>query len=324
MASYTTTNAPLPWMEPYLQDYMGRAQDVANQGYTASPNTYTAPNQYLQSGWNAVANRAMQGSQVLNDASQALTNNFSAAPMTAASTGGAGEGMNPYATQTNKFMGVNNPYLSDTIANAQKDLVSSYNMIERPQWDKAMAGSGSFGNSGVSEYQNRAQNDLTTQLGRIGLDARMGAYNQSANLMENQLNRQTSAGESQLGRQFQGAQSAAQRADNAALAGRQLQMQAIGMAPQFAQQDYNDANALLNVGNQMQTYDQGRADQNYRWWQEAQNFPRQQMGTYGQALGVGNTGSTQTQTQPDPSTAAQLLGGGLTGAAIYKMLFPGG
>jgi hypothetical protein len=83
-----------------------------------------------------------------------------------------------------------------------------------------------------------------------------------------------------------------------------------------------DANNLLNAGQQRQAFDQGQADQNYRWWQEAQNYPRQQLAAYGQALGQGQ-GGTQTQNAPDPSTASQLLGGGLTGAAIYRMLFGG-
>lgn len=257
MATYTTTSAPLPWQEPYLQDYMGRAMDLANQPYNPSPQTYTGPNNALQASWQATANRAMQGSPVMSQANQQLTNIM-----------GGG------------FMG-GNPFLNQQIESAQGDLLRSYNLMAKPAWDKAMQGSGSFGNTGVMEYQQNAQNDLMRNLGRIGSDMRFQNYSTERGLMQN----------------------------------------ALGMAPTFANQDYVDANALQNVGQQMQGFDQGQADQNYRWWQESQNFPRQQLAQYGQALGVGG-GGTSTQTAPDPSRASQLLGGTLTGAAIYNMLFP--
>jgi hypothetical protein len=258
MATYTTTSAPLPWQEPYLQDYMGRAMDLANQPYNPSPQTYTGPNNALQASWQATANRAMQGSPVMSQANQQLTNIM-----------GGG------------FMG-GNPFLNQQIESAQGDLLRSYNLMQKPAWDKAMQGSGSFGNTGVMEYQQNAQNDLMRNLGRIGSDMRFQNYATERGLMQN----------------------------------------ALGMAPTFANQDYVDANALQNVGQQMQGFDQGQADQNYRWWQESQNFPRQQLAQYGQALGVGG-GGTQTQTAPDPSKGSQLLGGALTGAALYKMLFGG-
>jgi hypothetical protein len=449
MATYTTTNAPLPWMEPYLQDYMSRAQEVANAPYQASPQTYTGPNNLLTQGWQAVANRAMQGSPVMSAANQQLQNTINGGFMNRQAAGNSNAGqMNPYANtandsagvgnanagvannaanvgnanagQFNPFAGVanqqanvgnqylgasnpyasmSNPYLSQSIADAQGDLVRSYNLTQKPAWDKAMQSSGSFGNTGVMEMQQNAQNDLMKNLGRIGTDMRMNAYNQAANLNENQVGRMFSSGEAQAGRQFNAGENMASRLYGAgqqqaqnlynsgeAMAGRQFnagqqqaqnlfnagaatqsnlfnagqqqaqnrfnagnqyaqnmfnagesqagrqdaitgqergfQQSAMGMAPQFANQDYVDANNLLNAGQQRQAFDQGQADQNYRWWQEAQNYPLQRLQAYGNALGAGQ-GGTQTQNAPDPSTASQLLGGGLTGAAIYKMLFGG-
>lgn len=449
MATYTTTNAPLPWMEPYLQDFMSRAQSVANAPYTASPQTYTGPNNLLTAGWQAVANRALQGSPVMSQANQQLMNTMGGQYLGRQASANANAGqMNPYmdasnanagvsnanagaynsaagtvnanAGQMNQYAGVgnaaanvgnqylgasnpfasmSNPYLSQSIADAQGDLVRSYNLTQKPAWEKAMQASGSFGNTGVMEYQQNAANDLMKNLGRIGTDMRMNAYNQAAGLNENQVGRLFSSGEAQAGRQFNAGESMAgrlygagqQQAQNLfnagaaqqqnlvnageAQAGRQFsagaatqanlfnagqqqaqnrfsagtqyaqnlfnagqdfagrqdaitgvergyQQAAMGMAPNFANQDYVDANNLLNAGNQRQAFDQGQADQNYRWWQEAQQYPQQRLAAYGQALGVGG-GGTSTQSAPDPSTASQLLGGGLTGAAIYKMLFGG-
>lgn len=485
MATYTTTNAPLPWMEPYLQDYMSRAQDVANMPYVQSPQTYTDPNQMLQTGWQAAYNRALSGSPELSAARSALTstiqggfmgrgastnpnagqmnpylntfnslagqsNPFAAQGNVNAGVVNANAGVdndyagvsnaaanaaNPYSAQMNQFAGIgnaaagvtnpfasmNNPYLSQSIADAQGDLVRSYNLTQKPAWDQAMQRSGSFGNTGVMEMQQNAANDLQKNLARIGTDMRMNAYNQAAGLNENQVGRLFSSGEAQAGRLYGAGQQQAQNiyGSGEALAGRQFgagqqqaqnlfsagaqrqqnlygagqqqaqnlfnagatlqgnlfnagqqqsqnlyntgqqqmqnrfgagqqyaqnlfnagqdwagrqdainaqergfQQSAIGMAPGFANQDYTDINALLNAGNQRQLFNQGLNDQNYKWWQESQNFPRQQLATYGQALGVGG-GGTSTQTAPDPSTASQLLGGGLTGAMILKLLTGG-
>lgn len=258
MATYSTTNAPLPWMEPYLQDYMSRAQTVANTGYTPSPTTAVSANPYLQQGWQAVANRAMSGSPVMGAANQTLMNTLS---------GG--------------YLSSGNPYLQSQIDAAQGDLAKNFNLVNKPGWDSRMAKAGGY-NSGVAEVAANDYGNLSNSMGRIGSDMRYNAYNSE----------------------------------------RQLMNSALGMAPTYANQDYVDANALLNVGQQAQTFNQAQADQNYKWWQEAQQFPQNKLDAYGRALGV-MSGGTSTQTAPDPSTASQVIGGGLTGIALWKALFGG-
>lgn len=258
MATYTTTQAPLPWMEPYLQDYMGRAQTVANQPYQQSPGTYVAPNNYLSMGWNATANRAMQGSPEMNAARGQLTNIIG---------GGMMQG---------------NPYLDQSISNAQGDLVQQWNMVAKPQWDKAMQQSGSFGNTGVQQYAGMAADSLQKNLARISTDMRGNAYNTERGYMQ----------------------------------------QALGMAPAFAAQDYQDLNALNAAGMQAQQFANQQQQQNQNWWQEAQMYPQQRLDAYGRALGVGGGGTT-TQQAPDPSRTSQAVGGALTGAALWNMIFGG-
>ncbi len=149
----STTSAP-PWMIPYMQDYMGRVQDVANRPYVQSPTQYTDPNDYLTAGWNATANRATQGSPVMDAANSTLQNTIS---------GG--------------YLSQNNPYLTNQINAAQGDLTRAWNTVEKPAWDKAMQNSGSFGNTGVMEANDLAQSELQKNLGRIGSDMRFNAYN---------------------------------------------------------------------------------------------------------------------------------------------------
>ena len=70
--AYTTQNTPLPWVTPYAQDYLARAQEIANTGYTPSPTQSAQPNEALNTGWQAIAQRAMQGSPVMSAANQQL------------------------------------------------------------------------------------------------------------------------------------------------------------------------------------------------------------------------------------------------------------
>jgi len=153
MAQYTTTNAPLPYVQPYLQDYLSKAQDVSNQGYTQGPGTYTGPNNLLNTGWQAVANRATQGSPEMSAARTQLGN-----------------------TINGNFLNAN-PYLQNQVQQAQGDLAQSYNQVQAPAWDKAMQSSGSFGNTGVMQAQGQAQDMLQRNMGRVASDMYGNAYN---------------------------------------------------------------------------------------------------------------------------------------------------
>lgn len=257
MATYTTTNAPLPWMEGYLQDFMGRAQDVANTPYQQSPGTYTGPNAMLTGGWQAAATRAQQGSPVMGAANANLQKNIE------------GGYLSPES----------NPYLQKSVQAAQQDTVNAYNQVQVPQWAKAMQGSGSFGNSGVSEYAAMDASNLQRNLGNMANNAYMGAYNQD----------------------------------------RDRQQAATMAAPAFANQDYTDIRALLDAGQQAQGYDQAQQNQTQQWFKDQQGYAQSQLGNYGAALGVG-TGGTSTQNSPDPSKTSQIVGGGLTGIALYNLL----
>lgn len=257
MATYSTTNAPLPWMEGYLRDAAARAQQVANTPYKQAPGTYAGPNNLLQSGWQAVANRATQGTPEMSAARTQLTNTIN---------GG-------YVNS--------NPYLSQNIADAQGDLTRSYNMVNKPAWDKAMQGSGSFGNTGVMEAASYDRDNLQRNLARISTDMRGANYTQE----------------------------------------RGMQQQAIGMAPQFAQNDYMDTNQLLNVGAQQQTFQDGYQAQQNQFFQDARNYPQQQLQNYGANLGISNTGGVSSQSTPNPSTLSKIVGGAATGVGLYNGLF---
>ncbi len=90
---------------------------------------------------------------------------------------------------------------------------------------------------------------------------------------------------------------------------------AMGMAPTIANQDYFDAQQLLGAGNAIRGFSQQNLDDTYRRWQEANNFPGQQVDQMGQRLGL-RLGSSQTG--PGANPWGQLAGTGLAAYGAYN------
>lgn len=72
------------------------------------------------------------------------------------------------------------------------------------------------------------------------------------------------------------------------------QMTALGMAPQYGNQAYQDANQLMNAGNFVQGQDQQNKDFAYQQFTDKQNLPYKQMGAYTGLLGSAGTTGTST------------------------------
>ncbi len=251
--SQTTTQSMPAWMQPYAENYLKRASQVADLPYQQYSGQRVASfNPAQQYGMNAIANRAMSGSPIMSTASQTLQD-----------------------TAGGKYLGAGNPYLQQQIDATSGDIVRNYNLAVRPQQQAREAQSGSFGNTGLQQQQNEQQRQLAQTLGNVSSGMRMQGYN-------------------------------TERAN---------QMQSLGMAPQYANQDYADALQLMNVGQMAQDNTQRQIDTDYQNWQAAQNYPRQQLATMGSALGM-NAGGTTTQTGGQGSQLGQGLGAGLSTFAM--------
>jgi len=77
----------------------------------------------------------------------------------------------------NPFLGQNNPYLQGVVDSSLGDTVRNYNLAVKPQMESAMAGSGSFGNSGLQQMQQAQQSDLQRNLGNQANSLRAADYN---------------------------------------------------------------------------------------------------------------------------------------------------
>lgn len=237
--SDTTTVQNFPdWAVPYAQDFQNFARQVASQPYTPyEGQTVAQLNPYQTAGYNAMAQRAMQGSPVSDAAGRNIT-----------------------STLNGDFLSQGNPYLTQQIDRASQDVLRNMDVLN--------ARSGSFGNSGIQENTARSLGDVAGNL-------RYQDYNNE----------------------------------------RQRQMQALGLAPSIANQDYTDAQQLINAGQGFQSQDQRNLTDQYSRFQEAQNYPQTQLQTLGRGLGL-NWGSTQTG--PSANNAAQWLGTGLAAYGAYR------
>lgn len=228
----TQTNFP-DWAVPYAQSFLGRSQQVADIPYTPyTGSTVAQLNPYQTGAFDAIAQRAYQGSPVNSAASGELTKTLSGGYLN------------------------NNPYLDELVNQSSRDVMNQFQGVE--------ARSGSFGNAGITE-------SLARGLGDVSAKIRGADY-------ANERNRMTSA---------------------------------IGLAPTIANQDYLDAEQLLRAGQGYQTQEQLNLDDAYRRFREAQDYPKEQLGTLGKSLGL-NYGSTSQV--PGNNNAAQGLG---TALALY-------
>jgi hypothetical protein len=141
----TTQTSSMPdWAVPYAKGYLDQTAQIASQPYQAYGGQRQAGlNQTQYAGLDAIQNRAMNGSPLMDAASQTLQN-----------TAGGG-----YLNS--------NPYLDQNVNAAMQNTVKNYQLATAPQRDRQMASSGSFGNSGVQQMQLEDQRQLSNNLGNM-------------------------------------------------------------------------------------------------------------------------------------------------------------
>lgn len=173
----------------------------------------------------------------------------------------------------------NNPYLNQMVDASSQDVLRNYNSVIRPQQDAMSARSGSYGNTGVGEYVAGQQYDLGRTLSGISTGIRSQDYAAERNRMQG----------------------------------------AVGMAPTIANQDYVDAQQLLQAGQGLQGQEQANLTDQYNRFNEARNYPQQQLATLGRGLGL-NFGSTTNTvaTGPGSNSTAQGLGSALALYSAYR------
>lgn len=214
-----------PLLARYAQEGIRLAdtpyQDYAGQRYADLNSTQTAA-------LDNMVDRATNGSEVWNTAEDNLTQMMG---------------------------GQRNPYLDQMVSDAQRSVVDSYNLTTKPQMESAMVGSGSFGNSGLQQMQQKSVSDLQQNLGQVATQMYGGAYDADQN----------------------------------------RRLQALGMAQQYANQDYTDLNQALIAGDAYQDQDQNNLDFAYEQYQNRQDDPYKKLQAMSGTLSTGQGSTTTTK-----------------------------
>lgn len=153
------------------------------------------------------------------------------------------------------------------------------------------------------QYQGAVNNTDSTM-------ARAGAFGGSAWQQQQEGNsRQLAQGLTDLNSSMYGQNYANER---------QNQMNALGIAPTYGNQAYQDAQALQSVGSNQYAYDNQKVQDQMAQWTDFAQSPYKQLDLLGNGIraAVGG-GSTQTQSIAPSNPYATALGGG---AALYGLL----
>lgn len=187
--------------------------------------------------------------------------------------------------QSNPYLSGQNPYLQSTIDATLGDITRNYNMTVKPSLATANAKSGSFGNAGLAQMQAEQERNLAQELGRASSNLRFGDYQQQATMYGQERDRQ---------------------------------LQAAQNAPNFANVDYTDLQAMQQAGNALQGQQQAQRTADFNQYLDAREWPFKTFGSWGQAMGTG--GGQTAQTYPQANKGANVLGGALAGAQLGSSL----
>lgn len=177
-----------------------------------------------------------------------------------------------------------NPYLQANVNQALGDITRNYQQSVLPSTMAQFQRSGAFGGSAHQEALEGQQRALGATMGNVA----------------NQMYGQNYAQE------------------------RQNQMAAAGMADRYGQAEYQDAMAMMGVGDMRQRQMQQMIDYDRSRWDQAWNYPQQQLNFMS---GLISGSPYQQQTGPNPnyvSPRQSALGGAMTGASMGSTFGPWG
>lgn len=196
-------------------------------------------------------------------------------------------GQNAYQGGANPYAGAN-PYLGQMIGSAQDEVTQQYTDATMPNMLAQFNAGGAYGGSAMQQSMSGAQQNLGRELGGISMQMRNADYNRQAQLAESGLDRSQSAW--------------AQNQNN--------NLQAMGQIPGLNSSKYDDARALMNIGQQEQNLRQSVYDTGYENFTEERDWDKNQLGVLANALGTVQGGSSsQTGANPNYKSAGQNAAG---------------
>lgn len=295
----TTTQEPPAFIQPYMQYGAQQSRALYETGGPQyyQGNTVVPFSDQTEQALGLTEQRALQGSAVNNAAQDYATKTLTSTPSSQ-----FGAASNPYAGGANPYGSVNNPYLDATFNKAAD---SVQNRLE-----SQFAGAGR--NVSASMPAN------ADYLGDLANRVYGGAY-------ENERNRGLSYDQQQLGIGASGYESERDRMAQDLERQRSMQYAVAGMAPQLANQDYVDLNALQGVGGQVEDLSGRLMEDQASRWDYSQNAPQMNLDNYIARVTGAYPGQNATQTTPvHRNRTAGAAGGAMAGAQLGSSFGPYG
>ncbi|MNJ22490.1 hypothetical protein D3C77_168610 [compost metagenome] len=301
--STTTQDIPRE-LKPLATAYANKAMALSNQPYEPYGGQQVANmNWYQNAGAQQLADRAVYGDSLMNQAKSTMQNALASGNAATANPYGYASNVGSAAPSSNG--GVNqyageNKYLQQNIDAAMGDITRNYNNAVAPGLTTQMVGSGSFGNTGSQAATANALNDLTKNLANTSSSMRMQDYQTQQQLAESQLNRNlqnnqfnASLADTALGRNLQNNQFNANLGSDYASRNDQMRANMLNLTPTYGNQAYSDAAQLMKLGQQYQDNSQQNLDVQYQSYLDQQNLPYKQLaamsGVFGSGLGQTST-----------------------------------
>ena len=264
-------------------------QPAAQQVSTTSNAPWSGQQPFLTQGWEQAK------TDVLNKPDEFYPNS-TVVPMHGATTQGldlqqqralAGSPVNQAAqgqvqqTAQGDYLSQGNPYLQSAITNATQPIMEQFQEDIVPGIQSGFSGAGRYGSGLQARQQERAGQMALDQTSKIGSEMAYSNYGDE----------------------------------------RARQLQASSLAPQMAQQDYTDIQALKGVGQEYEA--QAGADlsgdiQRFNFGQQA---PKSALAQYMALVGGGGYSDQTTSNPIYRNKGADLLGGAATTAGIAGTLF---
>ena len=310
----TTRQEIDPMLAPYVQFGLGEARRL----YEAGPpkffegQTYVGPSAYSTQAIETAAQRAMGGSPLVSGAQQAVGQltqyQAPSAGMYQDIYGRAGN-VAPDATAGGAFLGMN-PFLQGTFQAAARPISTEFQkQIAGIQSQASRAGR--YGSGAQAQLETGAADVLAQNLAGLGERLGFAGYQQERGLQEQALTRQQQAQQLAIAQQLQ----AAGGLEAAARGGAVTQLAASQLAPSLAEQDYINAQRLLQAGQAQEAYQRQPLEEAMQRYQYQQMAPLQALQSYLGAVYGAPSGSVVSR----PYTGNPLLGalgGAATGAAF--------
>jgi hypothetical protein len=294
----TQVTEPPAFIQPYMQYGAEQSRGLYETGgpdyYPGNTVVPFAPQ--TEAALGMTEHRALQGSPVVGAAQNYAANTLNTAPSSQ-----FGSAANPYASGANPYGSGNNPHLDATF-NRAADSVQN-------RLQSGFAGSG----RNIEAARPAAaleMNDLAAQI--YG-----GDYS-------NERNRQLAYGQQQLGIGASGYESERERMASDLDRQRSMQFGVAGLAPQLANQDYVDINALQSVGGQVEDLSGRLMEDQAARWDYSQNAPQINLDNYLARVTGAYPGQNATATTPTyRNRTAGAAGGAMAGAQLGSQIYPG-